>query len=72
MGRVVVLLFGAVTLGLVIFLAIMTGFERENATDQDVILGRVTSAGGPEAGVWVIAETNDLPTKFAQDRRHRR
>ena len=28
--------------------------------------GTVTSAGGPEAGVWVIAETNDLPTKFTK------
>jgi hypothetical protein len=26
--------------------------------------GVVTSANGPEAGVWVIAETTDLPTKF--------
>jgi hypothetical protein len=26
----------------------------------------VTSPGGPEAGVWVIAETTDLPTKFAK------
>ncbi len=28
--------------------------------------GVVTSSNGPEAGVWVIAETNDLPTKFAK------
>ena len=28
--------------------------------------GVVTSSKGPEAGVWVIAETNDLPTKFAR------
>jgi len=28
--------------------------------------GIVTSANGPEAGVWVIAETTDLPTKFAK------
>src|SRR5258708_12253310 len=26
--------------------------------------GVVTGAKGPEAGVWVIAETADLPTKF--------
>src|SRR5262249_57345885 len=26
--------------------------------------GTVTSANGPEAGVWVIAETTDLPTRF--------
>ncbi len=28
--------------------------------------GVVTSANGPEAGVWVVAETTDLPTKFAK------
>lgn len=30
------------------------------------IAGVVTGANGPEAGVWVIAETTDLPTKFAK------
>jgi hypothetical protein len=34
--------------------------------DSDDIGGVVTSAKGPEAGVWVIAETNDLPTRFAR------
>jgi hypothetical protein len=34
--------------------------------DADDIGGVVTSAKGPEAGVWVIAETNDLPTRFAR------
>ena len=28
--------------------------------------GVVTSSNGPEGGVWVIAETTDLPTKFAR------
>src|SRR5258706_6897514 len=28
--------------------------------------GVVTGSTGPEAGVWVIAETTDLPTKFAR------
>ena len=28
--------------------------------------GVVASANGPEAGVWVIAETTELPTKFAK------
>src|SRR5215203_3488429 len=28
--------------------------------------GVVTGPGGPEAGVWVIAETRDLPTKYAK------
>jgi hypothetical protein len=34
--------------------------------DNDDIGGVVTSTKGPEAGVWVIAETTDLPTKFAK------
>jgi hypothetical protein len=36
------------------------------AIDQDDIGGVVTGANGPEAGVWVIAETTELPTKFAR------
>src|SRR5437764_1636948 len=32
--------------------------------DNDDIGGVVTSTKGPEAGVWVIAETTDLPTRF--------
>ncbi|MEP7314475.1 MAG: carboxypeptidase-like regulatory domain-containing protein, partial [Pseudomonadota bacterium] len=34
--------------------------------DADDIAGSVRSASGPEAGVWVIAETRDLPTRFAK------
>src|SRR6201998_2614306 len=34
--------------------------------DADDIGGVVTGPSGPEAGVWVIAETNDLGTKFAR------
>jgi len=34
--------------------------------DNDDIGGVVTGANGPEAGVWVIAETTDLPTKYAK------
>jgi hypothetical protein len=30
------------------------------------IRGVVSSPNGPEAGVWVIAETTDLPTKYAK------
>ena len=36
-----------------------------NAADATgTIGGVVTSTSGPEAGVWVIAETDDLQTKF--------
>jgi hypothetical protein len=36
------------------------------ALDKDDIGGVVTGAKGPEAGVWVIAETTQLPTKYAK------
>jgi len=36
------------------------------ASDDDAITGVVKSANGPEAGVWVIAETTDLPTRFVR------
>ena len=36
------------------------------SVDADDVGGVVTSAKGPEAGVWVIAETTDLPTKFVK------
>src|SRR5688572_13260572 len=36
------------------------------AIDEDDIGGVVTGPRGPEAGVWVIAETTDLPTKFSK------
>jgi hypothetical protein len=34
------------------------------AIDADDIGGVVTGTKGPEAGVWVIAETTDLPTRY--------
>jgi hypothetical protein len=43
--------------------------QRANASipiDNDDLAGAVTGAKGPEAGVWVIAETSDLPTKFVR------
>jgi hypothetical protein len=36
------------------------------ALDNDDIGGVVTGPKGPEAGVWVIAETADLPTRYAK------
>jgi hypothetical protein len=33
---------------------------------SDDIGGMVTGPHGPEAGVWVIAETHDLPTRYAK------
>src|SRR5262245_57507181 len=36
------------------------------AIDPDDIGGVVTGPRGPEAGVWVVAETTDLPTRFTR------
>jgi len=38
----------------------------EIAIDDDDIAGVVTSSAGVEAGVWVIAETDDLDTRFVR------
>jgi hypothetical protein len=62
-------LYGA-TLAAVFALVLATSLTRVSAqqpavnVDNDDIGGVVTSSRGPEAGVWVIAETTDLPTKF--------
>ena len=32
--------------------------------DNDDIAGVVTSSNGPEAGIWVIAETDDFETRY--------
>ena len=65
------------TFGLAIALVISAGivsgtraFQGQSASaiaiDADDIGGIVTGPSGPEAGVWVIAETRDLPTPFAK------
>src|SRR5207248_9980283 len=47
-------------------------FSAQQRTAAQVAIGAtdvggvVTSSNGPEAGVWVIAETTDLPPKFAK------
>ena len=46
------------------FLAV-TPASAQSISKHD-IGGVVTGPHGPEAGVWVIAETHDLPTRFAK------
>jgi hypothetical protein len=61
----------AIAIGL-LFAPSPLGFSAQQSSgatiqiDNDDIGGVVTSAKGPEAGVWVIAETIDLPTRFAR------
>jgi hypothetical protein len=38
----------------------------QTAQPKNALSGVVQGPNGPEAGVWVIAETKDLPTKFAK------
>jgi hypothetical protein len=51
-------------------LSLVSISARQNVTmiavDADDIGGVVRSTKGPEAGVWVIAETKDLPTPYAK------
>ncbi|MGB8040291.1 MAG: carboxypeptidase regulatory-like domain-containing protein [Pseudolabrys sp.] len=51
-----------------LILACSTDLRAQQSVDVRAteIGGVVTSSKGPEAGVWVIAETTDLPTKFAR------
>ena len=58
-------------IGFTLFLAVSTvrmsagqGGTPAVAVDADDIGGVVTGAAGPEAGVWVIAETMSLPTRL--------
>src|SRR5688572_20871457 len=44
----------------------MSGEASAVRIDNDDIGGVVTSSKGAEAGVWVIAETTELPTRFAK------
>src|SRR4030095_11026526 len=61
-----------IVIGLVVWAGIVTGTRAAQTTseavaiDSDDLAGTVTGPSGPEAGVWVIAETTDLPTPFAR------
>jgi hypothetical protein len=46
--------------------AVVTDGAPEAPAGPNDITGTVTGARGPEAGVWVIAETHELPTKFVR------
>ncbi len=66
------LLWGIATMTAI---ALMAGCENDrpqpqNVTavqiDSDDIGGVVSSSNGPEAGVWVIAESDDFDTRYAK------
>jgi hypothetical protein len=66
------LLGAAVALGIAVLLVAVPTPPSAQAPDPAIRIGpadlggTVVSARGPEAGVWVIAETTDLPTRFAR------
>jgi hypothetical protein len=58
-----------VRLGIVGVIAVSTldtggALQAQRRSPDGYISGTVRSSNGPEAGVWVIAETKDLPTNF--------
>src|SRR5215510_9048109 len=60
---------GSATASVALVLAACAGMEGGGAgisIGASDLGGVVTGARGPEAGVWVIAETTDLPTKFTR------
>src|SRR6478735_5459581 len=62
-------LFASVALAAAMALTVTPGSAQQPAAqavaiDNDDIGGVVTGPNGPEAGVWVIAETRDLPVRF--------
>src|SRR6266404_668870 len=62
----------AIVTAALLFAAGQSRLDAQQAADPAIRIGAtdlggvVTGAGGPEAGVWVIAETTDLPTKLAK------
>src|SRR6476660_5155330 len=54
-------LIAAISVGLA---GLEGGLQGQRPAPQGYITGVVRSTQGPEAGVWVIAETKDLPTNF--------
>jgi hypothetical protein len=64
-------LYPLIGLGVILLLSLSGPNAQQSSREGisiggDDIGGVVTSAKGPEAGVWVIAETADLPTKFVK------
>src|SRR5579863_10268518 len=58
---------GVVAIAISISLLFSLGTTRAAPVKKDYISGTVTSSAGPEAGVWVIAETTDLRTRYIKE-----
>jgi hypothetical protein len=66
MRRTAVVAAGVLGLLAVSFTSISARQQGAPAVDGDDLGGVVRSSKGPEAGVWVIAETKDLPTPYVK------
>ncbi len=65
--KIEILRLGVVSAAVLILAwATITSAQESVDIDSDDIGGVVTSADGPEAGVWVIAETDDFQTRYAK------
>ena len=65
MKSITKLYFAMLAAGVIALLAACAGQMGDGVGSSD-LGGVVSGPKGPEAGVWVIAETTDLPTKFAK------
>ena len=66
MKRTIMLAAGVAALLAISFTSINAKQAAAPAVDADDVGGVVRSSKGPEAGVWVIAETKDLPTPYVK------
>src|SRR5438876_12409227 len=64
-------LYPLIAIGLILLVS-LRGLNGQQSSGEAISIGSddiggvVTSTNGPEAGVWVIAETVDLPAKFVK------
>ena len=66
MRKTAFFLAGLIAAGAIAWFVFQPGGQSGVAIDANDIGGVVASANGPEAGVWVIAETDSLPTRFVR------
>src|SRR5258706_13684695 len=50
----------------ILLIAVVSAALEAAGVEPADISGTVTGPKGPESGVWVIAETTELPTRFAR------
>jgi len=66
MRQKLVVLVGVCLLTFALAWSVQPTDARQAVTNDGTITGVVTSDSGPEAGVWVIAETDETPTKLVK------